>query len=403
MACKKHINIFSIAHQMPTNFPLAAPSWGPEELAAIQSVVDSGQFSMADRVRCFETEFASYTGARHAVMVNSGSSANLLMTAALFFTQNPHLKLQRGDEILVPAVSWSTSYYPLAQYGLKLRFVDIDIETLNYDLPALEAAVTPQTRAILAVNLLGNPNEFSVLQALADKHKLVLVEDNCESLGATYQGKAAGTFGVMGTYSFFFSHHMSTMEGGMVTTDDEEFYHVMLCLRAHGWTRNLPKHNRVTGVKSDDAFEEAFKFVLPGYNLRPLEMEAAIGTEQLKKLPGFIEQRRRNAGQVIDVLRDHPDLMVQREIGASSWFGFSLVIRPGSTLTRKALIARLGELGFECRPIVTGNFAKNPVVGLFDHSIPFPLKNAEHIDGLGLFIGNHHFSMDAAVDALHRL
>lgn len=358
---------------------------------------------MGPRVQQFEAEFAAYTGTRHAVMVNSGSSANLLMTAALCFTKNPALKLQRGDEILVPAVSWSTSYYPLAQYGLKLRFVDIDLETLNYDLKALEAAVTPQTRAILAVNLLGNPNDFSVVQALAEKHKLVLIEDNCESLGATYQGKAAGTFGVMGTYSFFFSHHMATMEGGMVTTDDEELYHVMLCLRAHGWTRNLPKHNHVTGVKSDDVFEESFKFVLPGYNLRPLEMEAAIGTEQLKKLPGFIAQRRRNAADVIPALQDHPDLMVQREVGASSWFGFSLVIRPGSTLTRKALVAKLGELGFECRPIVTGNFAKNPVVSLFDHSIPFPLKNAEHIDGLGLFIGNHHFPMNGAVEALRRL
>jgi len=388
---------------MPTKFPLAAPSWGSEELAAIQSVVDSGQFSMGSRVQQFESEFAAYTGARHAVMVNSGSSANLLMTAALAFTQNISMKLQRGDEIIVPAVSWSTSFFPLAQYGLNLRFVDIDLETLNYDLIALEAAITPKTRAILVVNLLGNPNEFSVIRALAEKHKLVVIEDNCESLGARYEGQAAGTFGAMGTYSFFFSHHMSTMEGGMVTTDDEELYHVMLCLRAHGWTRNLPKYNRVTGVKSDDPFEESFKFVLPGYNLRPLEMEAALGTEQLKKLPGFIAQRRRNAAAVVGVLSNHPELLVQREIGSSSWFGFSLVIRPGSVWTRKTLIERLGALGFECRPIVTGNFAKNPVMRLFEHSIPFPLKNADHIDALGLFIGNHHFPMDAAVDALGQL
>ena len=388
---------------MPLDFPLAAPSWGPEELAAIQSVVDSGQFSMAHRVQQFEAEFASFSVARHAVMVNSGSSANLLMCAALAFTSNPALKLARGDEVLVPAVSWSTSYFPFAQYGLALRFVDIDLETLNYDLSALEAAITPRTRAILVVNLLGNPNEFSAILALARKHNLVVLEDNCESLGATYDGKAAGTFGVMGTSSFFFSHHMSTMEGGMVTTDDEELYHVMLCLRAHGWTRNLPKHNRVTGVKSDDPFEESFKFVLPGYNLRPLEMEAAIGTEQLKKLPAFIEQRRRNATIVLGALRDHPDLILQREIGRSSWFGFSLVIRPGSALTRPQLVTRLTDLGFECRPIVTGNFAKNPVVKHFEHSIPFPLTNADHIDGRGLFIGNHHIPMDAATGALRQL
>jgi len=336
-------------------------------------------------------------------MVNSGSSANLLMTAALCHSSNPGLKLERGDEVIVPAVSWSTTYFPLAQYGLKVRFVDIDLETLNYDLSALAAAITPSTRAIMAVNLLGNPNDFRAIEALTRRHGLVLVEDNCESLGARYGDQLAGTFGVMGTYSFFFSHHMSTMEGGMVTTDDEELHHVMLCLRAHGWTRNLPKHNRVTGVKSDDPFEESFKFVLPGYNLRPLEMEAAIGTEQLKKLPAFIEQRRRNAALVLEALRDHTDLMLQREIGSSSWFGFSLVIRPGSTWTRQQLVQRLTSLGFECRPIVTGNFAKNPVVAHFDHSIPFPLKNADHIDAKGLFIGNHHFPMDSATSALRQL
>lgn len=388
---------------MTHKFSLAAPSWGPEEIAAIQSVVDSGQFSMGKRVQQFETEFAAYVGAKHAVMVNSGSSANLLMTAALCFTQNPSLKLERGDEVLVPAVSWSTTYYPLAQYGLTLRFVDIDLATLNFDLAALEAAITPQTRAILVVNLLGNPNEFSVILDLARRHNLVVIEDNCESLGATYRNKAAGTFGAMGTYSFFFSHHMSTMEGGMVTTDDEELFHVMLSLRAHGWTRNLPKHNRVTGTKSDDPFEESFKFVLPGYNLRPLEMEGAIGTQQLAKLPSFIEHRRRNAALVTETLSGHPDLMTQKEIGNSSWFGFSLVVRPGSSLSRKSLVNRLDELGFECRPIVTGNFAKNPVVQMFDHSIPFPLRNADHIDGLGLFIGNHHFPMDEAAVALRQL
>ena len=388
---------------MPASFPLAASSWGAEEVDAIQSVLASGQFSMGARVQRFEQEFAAYSGTRFAVMVNSGSSANLLMTAALCHSSNPGLKLERGDEVIVPAVSWSTTYFPLAQYGLKVRFVDIDLETLNYDLSALAAAITPSTRAIMAVNLLGNPNDFRAIEALTRRHGLVLVEDNCESLGARYGDQLAGTFGVMGTYSFFFSHHMSTMEGGMVTTDDEELHHVMLCLRAHGWTRNLPKHNRVTGVKSDDPFEESFKFVLPGYNLRPLEMEAAIGTEQLKKLPAFIEQRRRNAALVLEALRDHTDLMLQREIGSSSWFGFSLVIRPGSTWTRQQLVQRLTSLGFECRPIVTGNFAKNPVVAHFDHSIPFPLKNADHIDAKGLFIGNHHFPMDSATSALRQL
>ena len=358
---------------------------------------------MGSRVRRFEEEFADYSGTRFAVMVNSGSSANLLMAAALSHTTNATIKLSRGDEVIVPAVSWSTTYFPLAQYGLRLRFVDINVETLNYDLGALADAVTPDTRAIMVVNLLGNPNDFAVLRNIAERHDLFLIEDNCESLGARFGGRLTGTFGVMGSYSFFYSHHMSTMEGGMVTTDDEELYHVMLCLRAHGWTRNLPKQNRVTGLKSDDPFEESFRFVLPGYNLRPLEMEAAIGSQQLRKLPAFIHQRRENATLVRLALDGHPELMLQREVGTSSWFGFSLVIRQGSQLKRSTLLERLESLGFECRPIVTGNFAKNPVVKLFDHTIPFELRNADHIDASGLFIGNHHFPMQEAYEALRNL
>ncbi len=250
---------------------------------------------MGAEVAAFEQEFAAFTGSQHAVMVNSGSSANLLMVAASTFRRRGR-RLQRGDEVLVPAVSWATTYFPLSQHGLVLRFVDIDPQTLNFDLAALEAAVTPRTAAVMAVNLLGNPNDFAVLQALARRHDLVLLEDNCESLGASFEGRQAGTFGLAGSFSFFFSHHMSTMEGGMVVTDDQELYELMLSLRAHGWTRNLPTENLVTGRKSDDPFVESFRFVLPGYNLRPLEMEAAVGREQLAQaalLPGSAPPQRR--------------------------------------------------------------------------------------------------------------
>ena len=169
------------------------------------------------------------------------------------------------------------------------KFVDIDLYTLNYDLSALEDAITDQTRAIMIVNLLGNPNNFEKIKELHRTRNILLLEDNCESMGAKFQNKYTGTFGIMGTFSSFFSHHISTMEGGIVVTDDEELYHIMLSMRSHGWTRNLPIENKVTGIKSDDAFEESFNFVLPGYNLRPLEMSGALGLEQIKKLPTLIE------------------------------------------------------------------------------------------------------------------
>jgi CDP-6-deoxy-D-xylo-4-hexulose-3-dehydrase len=384
-------------------FPLATKTWGQEELDAMHKVIDSGMFTMGDNVRKFEQDFANLMGSSHCVMVNSGSSANLLMVAALFYTNNHRLKLNSGDEVIVPAVSWSTTYYPLYQYGLKIKFVDIDLHTLNFDLEQLEQAVTDKTRAIMAVNLLGNPNDFARILDIIDKRDIILLEDNCESLGAKFEARMAGTFGVMGSFSSFFSHHISTMEGGMIVTDDEELYQILLSLRAHGWTRNLPKHNLVCGDKSDDPFEESFRFVLPGYNVRPLEMSGAIGIEQVKKLPSLVAERRNNGKIFQTTMDDHPELLIQSEIGESSWFGFSLVIRPGSKLTRKSLIASLSSMGFECRPIVAGNFANNEVVKYFDSEVHGSLVNAGHIDQNGLFVGNHHYPLTEAFRALTNL
>lgn len=385
---------------MSFKYPLATTTWDEKEIAAMHRVIDSGMFTMGTHVKAFEEQFATFTGSAYAIMVNSGSSANLIMIAALFYSQNPAYQLKRGDEVIVPAVSWSTTYYPLYQYGLKLKFVDIDLETLNLDLEQLESAITENTRAILAVNLLGNPNDFKRIQQIIKDKNILLLEDNCESMGATFEGKQTGTFGLMGTYSSFFSHHISTMEGGLVVTDDQELYQIMLSLRAHGWTRNLPKHNLVCGEKSDDPFEESFRFVLPGYNLRPLELSGAIGLHQLDKLPNLIKFRRENAKSFQALFLDHEEIMIQKEIGSSSWFGFSFVIRPDSKLTRAALIDKLKISGVECRPIVAGNFAKNEVVNYFNSTVHGQLKNAEHIDKNGLFIGNHHYSLTNELKAL---
>ena len=385
---------------MSYKYPLATATWDQAEYDALQRVITSGMFTMGPKVFEFERQFASYLGVKHCVMVNSGSSANLLMVAALFYSKNPDMALKPGDEVIVPAVSWSTTYYPLYQYGLKIKFVDIDLNTLNYDLIALSKAVTEKTRLIMAVNLLGNPNDFDRIKSIIGSRKITLIEDNCESLGAQFNGKQAGTFGVMGSYSSFFSHHISTMEGGLISTDDEELHHILLSLRAHGWTRNLPKHNHVCGEKSDDSFKESFRFVLPGYNVRPLEMSGALGIEQVKKLPMLVAERRKNAALLQSVMHDHPTVLIQQEIGQASWFGFSLVIRPGVALTREELLGKLNALGFEVRPIVAGNFAKNEVVKYFNSEVSGSLSNAEHIDSNGLFVGNHHYSIEDAIRQL---
>src|SRR5688572_13660787 len=219
-------------------YELASSSWGNEEIAAMQRVIASGMFTMGENVRRFEDEFARKFGSRHALMVSSGSTANLVGVAALFYAgKRP---LQRGDEVIVPAISWSTTYYPLQQYGLRLRFVDVELDTLNIDVAKLEQALTPRTRMVVAVSILGNPCALDVLRAFCDQHGLVLFEDNCESMGATLNGKPCGTFGDVNTFSTFFSHHLSTMEGGLIATDDIEIDHLSRVIRNHGWTRDLP-------------------------------------------------------------------------------------------------------------------------------------------------------------------
>lgn len=382
-------------------YELASSTWDQRELESIQNVVDCGKYSMGDKVLQYEKDFASYFGSKYAVMTSSGSTANLLMIAAMFFTKDKSRRLARGDEIIVPAVSWSTTYFPLQQYGLKVKFVDIDRETLNIDLEQLKKSITPRTRAILAVNLLGNPNNFDEIRSIIGASNIELLEDNCESLGAVFKSKQAGTFGIMGTFSSFFSHHIATMEGGCVVTDDTEFYHILLAIRAHGWTRNLPKDNLVSGIKSDDPFEESFKFVLPGYNVRPLEMSGAIGIEQLKKLPRFIDMRIANAKYFVDLFSNHPYIDIQKEIGSSSWFGFSLVLNEQCPISRQQLVKVLVDNLIECRPIVTGNFLKNKeVLEYFDYEISGTMKNAEYIDKNGLFVGNHHVDISTQIDFL---
>lgn len=385
-----------------THYSLASSTWDEKEYDAIQEVIASNMFTMGRHVAEYEQAFAEFFGSEHAVMVSSGSTANLLMIAALFFTKTP--KLKRGDEVIVPAVSWSTTYFPLQQYGLKVKFVDIDKDTLNIDLDQLKLAITDKTKLILLVNLLGNPNDFTAIQTMIEGRDIILLEDNCESMGATFNGKQAGTFGLMGTYSSFFSHHIATMEGGCVVTDDEELYHILLSIRAHGWTRNLPQENHVSGRKSDDPFEEAFKFVLPGYNVRPIEMSGAIGKEQLKKLEGFIKTRRENAEYFKAAMQEFHFIRIQEEVGESSWFGFSIILAENSPIDRKLLIAKFQENGIECRPIVTGNFVKNEdVLRFFDYEVVGDLVNAEYLDKNGLFVGNHQVPLEEQIDHLARV
>lgn len=347
------------------NWPLAVSTWGESERDALIKVIDSGRFTMGEKVSEFEKEYAAWVNTSYAVMVNSGSSANLLMVAAYTLRHGP-------GTVIVPAVSWSTSYAPFQQYGWKLKFVDIDPDTLNYSIPELEKAYTG-SELILAVNLLGNPNEYMRFPSMN------VLEDNCESMGAVYAGMRTGNFGVMASHSTFFSHHMQTMEGGIITTDDEYYYQMLLCLRSHGWTRHLPEKN-VFGVKPS-----AYDFLFPGYNVRPIEMMGAVGIEQLMKLEQLIGYRRENAEKWM-VHCEHRDWWYQKEVenGKSSWFAFAIVHDEIEEIKKE-----LQEKDIEYRPLVAGNFVKSPSIKYYNYEAG-SLPNADRVHEKGIYIGNHH-------------
>ena len=379
-------------------YELAAPTWGPEEVDAGKAVLDSGFTTMGVNVKAFEEEFAAYFGTRHAIMVNSGSSANLLAVAAFAYRQDR--PLQRGDEVIVPAISWATTFHPLQQYGLKLCFVDVDLTTLNIDVAQLEQALTPRTRAIVAVSILGNPAALDVLRAFADAHGLMLLEDNCESMDAELNGRKCGTFGDLNTFSFFFSHHISTMEGGMILSDDVELAHLCRSMRAHGWTRDLPLDSPVYSRKSQDHFE-AYRFILPGYNVRPIEIEAAIGRVQLKKLPGFTAVRRKNLALFQELFGQDERFIIQRENGKSSAFSFTIILNPAHKPDRPKVFQALTEADIGFRIITGGNFLRHDVIRHYDYTVVGgSAPNADIAHDFGFFVGNHPFDLAPQITRL---
>ena len=230
------------------------------------------------------------------------------------------------------------------------------------------------------------------MQKIAKRYDLILLEDNCESLGATVDSKMTGSFGFASSHSFFFSHHICTMEGGMVNTNSKELMETLISLRAHGWTRGLEANNSVFSSSGND-WEDLYRFVLPGFNLRPTELSGAIGVKQLEKLPMFIQKRRENADLFVSKFKDNKNFKIQFEVGNSSWFGFSLILQNKLIGKRKELIKFLSINGIETRPIVAGNFTLNPVMKFLNFLPLPPLPSADLIHNEGFFIGNHHFDI----------
>jgi CDP-6-deoxy-D-xylo-4-hexulose-3-dehydrase len=377
--------------------PLHVPSYGADEVnEALESLL-STRVTMGDKVRRFEMLWAQYLGVREAVMVNSGSSANLVAAAALVNPAFPR-PLVPGDEVLVPAVAWSTTYFPLVNVGLVPVLVDIDLDTFTIDPEAAARAVGPRTRGLMPVHLLGNACDMRALGALAARHDLLVIEDSCEAHGARFEGKPVGAFGTMGTFSFYFSHHISTIEGGMVVTDDPELADLARTLRSHGWTRDVKRKPCTVGAPID----ERFLFVNLGYNFRPTEVQGAFGLHQVAKLEPFIKIRRDNVEYWNAGLRRHARWLREcpgRDTNGSRsvWFGYPITVRPEAPFSRDQLAQFLESKRIATRPIMAGNFRDQPAISLFPHRIAGPLDRAEQVMRQSFFIGNHQ-----AIDECHR-
>lgn len=387
-------------HQDETRFPLIASSIFSEEIiAAVDSILD-GQLTMSKHVREFEQAFAEYVGAPFAVMCNSGSSANLLAFAAATNYMRAK-KLNVGDEVLIPAVCWSTSLWPIVQMGLVPVFVDIDTMTMNVSLDDLEAKITERTRAFLAVHVLGNMCAMDRLTKLCDKHDLLLIEDTCESLGSTYDGRCVGTFGHFGSFSFYFSHHITTGEGGMVVCKTQEDADLLRCLRAHGWTRELSNKEQLHDAYPD--IDSRFMFVNLGYNLRPMEISGAVGKCQLERLDAMNVCRKANRESLVRAIKAHPKWNEQFrfpvEPSASAdtaWFGFVVILRRDLHESLSKYLQFLTQNNIENRPIISGNFVHQPAIRSLGLKIdPAGYPGADELGTCGFFIGVHTYPLTA--------
>jgi len=387
----------------PYRLPLTQNTFGDLEIAAALEALVRGPMTQGPRVAAFEAEFARAHAAADAVFCNSGSSANLLMLSAMSRPGDVGARggPAPGDEVIVPAVTWSTTLWPVIQVGGVPVLADVSPDTLNLTVESVERALSPRTRAVLAVHLLGNPAPVDALADLCRRKGLVLIEDCCEALDADLAGRKVGTFGRMGSYSFYFSHHISTIEGGMVLCADPEDAQRLRILRAHGWTRQMPETARRAVERAHPDLDPRFLFVDVGYNLRGTDLQAALGRVQFARRAGFLA-RRREAAAAWGAARDrHANLFLPFAASpGSSHFAFPLVLRPGTAATRQGLIDHLEARGVETRPLVAGNLARQPALGRLPHRIAGPLTGADTLHERAIYIGIHPMLSDEQIALL---
>lgn len=356
--------------------PIAVPSYGEEEIEEAIATMRSKKVTMGEKVKRFEEEWAKYVGTKYAVMVNSGSSANLLAHVVL---SNPSLPryIKPRDEIITPAVTWATTAYPIVNVGARPVFVDVDLDSFTMSMEEAEKALSSKTSAVTFVHLLGNPCDMNRLTSFASKNDLLLIEDACNAHGGEYDGKRCGSFGDIGTFSFYFSHIISTMEGGMVNTDNEEYYELAKSLRVFGWSRDLKIENSLS--KKYPYVDKRFLFAYLGYNFRPMEIQGAFGIHQIKRLDGYIKIRQENARYWLEELQKFEKYFILPKTtpkGNHVWHHFPLTIRPGAPFNRSKIVEFLESRGIETRQISAGNITEQPAFKYMDARVVGDLPNS---------------------------
>ncbi len=326
-----------------------------------------GRFS-----RKFESGLARYLGIRHALLVNSGSSANLLAFAALTSERLGERRVVAGDEVITVAAGFPTTVAPIVQYGAVPVFVDVVLGTYNIDVTQLEAALSPRTKAVMLAHTLGNPFDIDAVRVFCDAHDLWLIEDNCDALGGEYRGRMTGTFGDIGTSSFYPPHHMTMGEGGAVYTDNDELAAIMLSMRDWGRDCICPSgKDNACGKRFSQQFgtlphgyDHKYVYSEFGFNLKATDMQAAIGVVQLDRLPEFSAARRRNYARLRELLAPLEDVLIMPEATEGSdpsWFGFLMTLREGAPVTRDEIVGALEAAKVQTRMLFAGNIVRQPV------------------------------------------
>jgi len=376
---------------------LHEPTFNADEIIAFTNQMLTTKVTMGEKVTEFEKKYCNKYSYSHGVSNNSGSSANLLMLSVLT-SQLTRDNLNKGDEIILPALTWSTTVWPVIQMGLVPVYVDCDLNTFNMDSNKIEDAISDKTRAIFSVPIYGNPCEMDDIISICKKYNLMLIEDCCESMGAKFRNKYVGSFGRVASFSFYYSHHITTLEGGICVTDDYDLSEMMRIVRAHGWVRQVENKEKWTNLYED--FDPKFLFVNDGYNLRITEPQAAMGLLQIDKIDDFIKARQGNAKKYLtdlESLSDFFTFQVTTKNSENTHFGFPMILKNDKFFNRNEICSFLNKNGIETRPIIAGNLARQPANKLFEHRISGVLNNSDHIMDNGFSVGVHQSLSNDAI------